>query len=97
MSEPDPPRRTEQPEDRLTRICDAMTKTFDLHLEQREDDKVIIFIEDGVRAGIVLHGYNDDFDALIALLVHLRSIFRANGQDLQLMALGDEGVDVFDG
>lgn len=85
----DESRFTDGPEDRLTRICDAMTKTFDVHIEQRETDRCMVFIEDGVRAGIVLHGYDDQYDAIIALLIHLRGIFRANGQDLLLIPLDE--------
>jgi hypothetical protein len=85
---------SDEPRERMTRMCDAMTKTMVAHPEYRESDRCQIFIEDDTTAGIVLHGYDDQFDAVIALLIHLRGIFRANGQDLQLMALGDDGVDI---
>jgi len=87
--EPGEAHRSTEPSSRLTRICDEMTKTFDAHLEQREGDRCIIFIEDADMGGIVLHGYEDDFDALVALLIHLRAIFRANGQDLLMVGLDE--------
>jgi hypothetical protein len=92
---PDETRLSTVPVDRLTRICDAMTKTFDLHREMREGDKCQIFIEDAVTGGIVLHGYDDEYEALVALLIHLRAIFRANGQDLELIAIPEDasGLD----
>jgi len=77
------PTRTEgEPHDRLTRICDAMANTFDAHPEHREGDRCAVFADGGDRAGLVLHGYDDDAEALAAVFAHLRAIFRANGKDL---------------
>ena len=85
---------TEEPQDRLTRICDAMTKTFDAHPEVREGDRCQIFIESPETGGIVLHGYDDQYEAVIALLIHLRAIFRANGQDIELIAIPEDLSDL---
>ena len=81
---------TTEPVDRMTRICDAMTKTFDAHSEVEDSDRCILFIENDERGGIVLHGYEDQYEAIIALLIHLRAIFRANGQELQLIPIPDD-------
>jgi hypothetical protein len=86
------PHRTEEPHDRLTRICDAMTNTFDAHPEHQSDDKCIVFLDGDNRGGLVLHGYDDDMEAMVNLFMHLRAVFRANGKDLEIIALGDEGV-----
>lgn len=81
-------RRTEGvPHDRLTRMCDAAIQAFEGHPEYRDGDKCIVFLNDGKRGGLVLHGYDDDADAVADLLLHLRAIFRANGKDLQIHAL----------
>jgi hypothetical protein len=74
------PRRTQgEPHDRLTRICDAMTTTLDEHPEHSPDDKAMIFLDDGKRGGIVLHGYESDADALTDLLTHLEVLFQTQG------------------
>lgn len=83
-------RRTPEPHDRLTRLCDAMTKTLEEHPE-RGDEKCIVFLQDGERGGLVLHGYDDDSEAMADLLVHLRAIFRANGKELLIAPLGGDG------
>jgi len=90
----DPTTRTEgAPHDRLTRICDAMARTFDEHPERHEGDKCMVFIDDGTRGGIVLNGYDNDTDGMAALLTHLRAIFAANGTQMDLMFMGEGGVD----
>lgn len=86
-------RRDEQPHDRLTRICDAMTDTFDQHREHRPADKCIVFLDDGTRGGIVIHGYDNDTDAMVDLIVHLKAVFEANGKQVDMMFLGPDGVD----
>lgn len=78
-----------EPHDRLTRICDAMSATMDAHPEVHENDKAMIFIDDGKRGGIVLHGYESDVDALADLLTHLEAIFKANGMEMHLMSIPD--------
>lgn len=81
--------RTEEPHDRLTRICDEMTVTFDSHPEHRDEDKCIVFLDDGERGGLVLHGYENDIEAMVDLLMHLRAMFRANGKSLDVMIRDD--------
>lgn len=84
-------RTQDQPHSRLTRICDDMTKAFDAHPEHRDGDKCIVFLDDGRRGGLVLHGYGgDDWEAITDLFVHLRAMFRANGKDLQFVAVPDD-------
>jgi hypothetical protein len=74
------PKRTEgAPHDRLTRICDAMTVAMAEHPEAGPTDKAMIFLDDGHRGGIVLHGYESDLDALTDLLTHLEVLFQTQG------------------
>ena len=86
------PRRTEEPHDRLTRICDAMTETFDAHPEHQPDDKCIVFLDSEKKGGLVIYGYDDDAEAMTHLLLHLKAIFAANGKRLDLMFLDDDGI-----
>jgi hypothetical protein len=87
-SDSDDVRRTGEPHDRLTELCAVMTDALDAALAPGEEPKCIVFLDDGDRGGIQLYGYEDDADAIVDLLVHLRAIFRANGQELQVHALG---------
>ena len=79
-------KRTLEPHDRLTWLCDAMIKTLEAHPEHGEE-KCIIFLQDGKRSGLVLHGYDDDVEAMTDLLLHVRAIFRANGKDLHFVPI----------
>lgn len=81
--------RTEgEPHDRLTRLCAAMTDALDAHPEHGEE-KCAIFLQDGDRAGLVLHGYDNDTEAVVDLFVHLRAIFHANGKELMFAPLNE--------
>jgi len=87
--------RIEADQSRMTRICIAMIKTFDAHIELRKADRVIVFVENEEQGGIITNGYNDDYEAMVALLIHLRSLFRANGQDLQMVAIPGDASELF--
>ena len=91
---PDELRRTEDvPHDRLTRICDEMSKTFDTHPERHNSDKCIVFLDDGHQGGMVIYGYRDDTEAMAALLMHIQALFQANGKTLDLMFMDEDGID----
>ena len=70
-----------------------MTNALDNDPEMTDDVKCIVFLQDGDRGGIQLHGYEDDTDAMADLLWHLRAIFRANGRDLHLVPMGTTPAD----
>lgn len=91
------PTRGGVPTDRLTRICDAMTFTFNQHPEHQQGDKCMVFLDNGDRGGIVLDGYDDDAEAMTDLLMHLTAIFNANGKRLDLMFMDPDGVTRIDG
>lgn len=76
------------PQDRLTRICDDMITTFNKNPEKRENDRAIVFLIDEIKGGIGIAGYDNDGDALIDLIIHLRAIFRARGQDIHFVPVG---------
>lgn len=81
------PHRSYEPHDRLTRLCAAMTDALDSHPE-RGEEKAIVFLQDGERGGLQLHGYDDDTDAMVDLFVHLKALFEANGKTLMFAPLG---------
>lgn len=82
-------KRRDVPTDRLTRICAAMTDALDAHPEYK-DDQCIVFLSSKVdkKHGLVIHGYENDKDAIVDLLVHLRAMFKANGMELHLVPVG---------
>jgi hypothetical protein len=84
-------RRTEEPHDRLTRLCAAMTDALDAHPERRVGDKCIVFLDDGFRGGLQLHGYDQDSEAMADLFIHLRALFEANGKTLLFAPLRGDG------
>jgi hypothetical protein len=84
-------RRTTEPHDRLTRMCDAMVTVWDAHPEHRPADKCIVFLDDGDRGGLVLHGYDSDTDAMADLLMHLKALFKSSGRELIFAPLPGSG------
>jgi hypothetical protein len=88
MSEP---LRTTEPHDRLTRLCAAMTDALDAHPDRRGDEKCIVFLQDGERGGLQLHGYEDDFEAMTDLMLHLTAIFKSNGMTLRFAPIAGQG------
>jgi hypothetical protein len=96
----DGPVASNEPTDRLTRLCDAMTKAFMAHPEYNaETDRCIILIDDDDAGGLVIHGYDPEHaetDAVIALFEHLRAIVRASGSgDVEFIMVpqSPEGID----
>lgn len=84
--------RSEQPHDRLTRLCAAMTDALEAHGE-RGDEKCIVFLQDEERGGFQLHGYEDDTDAIVDLFVHLKALFAANGKTLEVRGTDEAAVE----
>ena len=80
--------KSDTPPDRLTRVCDTMLETFNQHGEKREADRAIVFLVGEGKGGIGIAGYDDDKDALVDLMIHLRAIFRAQGQELHFLPVG---------
>ena len=72
-------KRTDEPHDRLTRMCATMTEAFDAHPEHRENDKCIVFLDDGKRGGIQMHGYDEYAEGMADLMAHVEAMFKANG------------------
>lgn len=80
-----------EPMDRLTRICAAMTEVFDEHEEHHDDDKCIVFLDDGDKGGIELHGYSDPMDAFVDLVLHIKAMLATIGKNMDIVLVNDEG------
>jgi hypothetical protein len=76
----------------MQRICNDMTKTFDAHPEHTDDDRCMVFLDDGKMGGLVTHGYDDLHEAMTDLLIHLRAMFRASGKDMMFAFLNPDGT-----
>lgn len=85
------PKRTRKPHDRLTRICDVAVDAIVDHPENRKDVRAIILLSDEDGGGLVFHGYEDDLDGVVDLIVHLKAILAANGKQMQIHALPGRG------
>jgi hypothetical protein len=87
--------RSDEPDDRLDRICQAMDATLEAHPELREGDQAVVFLNDGKTAGILgLHGYEDDAAGLLDLVCQVKGLFEANGKTLMIVPSdGTRGVN----
>jgi hypothetical protein len=88
-----PTRTEDEPHDRLTRICDAMSTAMESHPEYQEGDKAVVFMDSDVdrRGGLVMFGYEDDSDALASIFAHLQAVFAANGKTLSIIPIDAPG------
>ena len=66
-----------------------MIGTFNQHAEKHSNDRAIVFLVGEAKGGIGIAGYDDDADALVDLMVHLRAIFKARGHDLHFVPVGE--------
>lgn len=85
-----------EPEQRLTRLCDAMIATLEVHPEHGADVHCVVFLDDGDTGGLVMHGYegNDreiSAAALTDVFLHMKAIFEANGSTLALVPFPGQG------
>src|SRR4051812_15577673 len=84
-------KRTDEPHDRLTRICAVMTEAFDAHPEHREGDKCIVFLDDDDRGGIQMHGYDTFAEGMADLMRHVEAMFKANGLTMTFVPVDEIG------
>lgn len=83
--------RTDEPSDRLTRLCKVMSDALDADPES-EGVQAIVMVTDGDRGGIVVHQYESENEALVDLLVHARALFNANGKELAILPMGNPSM-----
>ena len=99
MSDDDDPRpnRSTVPVDQLGRLAEAMTDVLAGHPEAVDDLQVIVILASESLGRRVTHllGYNDDTEAMADLFVHMRSVVRASGRDIELIAIPNDisGLD----
>lgn len=88
----DETRSEDVPHNRLTRLCDAMTQTLEEHPEF-QGERCAIFIDSDVeqKGGLVLAGYQEDVDAVIAIFAHMKALFRTNGMTLEVFPMQSKG------
>lgn len=82
------------PVDRLTHLCAAMTDHLDAMVATEQgldpslpDVRCVVLISDPDRGGIVIHGYDDQNDALVDMFLHLKAMFAAQGKELHFAGI----------
>lgn len=83
--------RSEEPIDRLTRICDAMATTMETHAEHSEGDKAIVMLDSETMGAMHARGYDNEEEVLVALLMQVRAVLRSRGQDLSIVPIPLQG------
>lgn len=80
------PVRSERPTDDLGELADYMLTMME-KIGGGEKMRAVVFLENDERCMTALHGWESDLDAAVAVLVHLKAVFEANGKTLMLMPL----------
>lgn len=80
-------RQEDEPFDDLTNVCNEMVKV--LEAKTGEDVKGIILLDAEKRGGLVLHGYDDETEALASILRHAEAIAQSVGLNLQVHTVGE--------
>ena len=81
----EPPKvSTGEPHDRLTRLANEVLETLESHPEYEKGVQAIVFIDLEGRGGVGFHGYEDQRDALVNLIMHLRAIFESIGKRMEI-------------
>ena len=78
-----------EPHDRLTRLCELMTDALDEALEDGEQIRGIVFLNNPEKGGIQMFGYPDTGSGLADLLVHMKAMFASMGKGFGVM--NDQG------
>jgi hypothetical protein len=88
-------KRSEDPHDRLTQICNDIAKKVSEHPQFSPDLRCIVMCVDDKGGGIGAFGYDvehegnvGDATVITDLFLSLRAMLRANGKELQVMAIG---------
>jgi hypothetical protein len=87
------PIRSDVPIERLTHLTVEMTAP--LERPENDDIKAIVFLHDGTRSGIQIHGYEDQTEAMVDLFLYMRTLFKSMGKDLEFIGVPEspEGLD----
>lgn len=68
----------EQRPHRLTELAEKMTEL----LKEESDVRAVVFLESEGWAGVHAHGYDSDVDATLAIVGHVRDLFRQMGKEV---------------
>jgi hypothetical protein len=71
--------------DRLTELCAEMTSAIER--PDTQDVRGIVFLSDDKLGGIQMFGYEDQVEAMADLFVHMRSIFKSMGKNLEFVGI----------
>ncbi len=80
------------PIDRLTELAERIGAALDD--SEHDDVRAAIMLDDGHMGGIMFHGYDDQAEALTALLEHMRAVFAASGLRLELVTIPNDPGDL---
>lgn len=76
-----------EPGDRLGRIADCLSLVFEADPEHQEGERLMILIsppEYGERGSALLHEYEDENQAKTDLIIQLKALFEAGGQEIEI-------------
>jgi hypothetical protein len=84
----------DEPMSRLTAVANEALEAIETHELSQPNDRVLVLlfedVDEGVRGGIAMHGYDDPTQAALDLFLHLSALFEANGQQLTLLPIARE-------
>lgn len=86
---------SDEPVDRLTQLCADLFAP--LEADEYSDVQAIIFLNDGERGGVQIHGYDDPTDAMADIFIHMQAVFAASGKRLDFMGMNEDGVTRVEG
>lgn len=91
------PTRSEEPEDRLGRLAEAMSKALEAHPEYHDERAIVMLDSDSeMRRLTHVFGFDDDSEAVIEMFLHLRAIVRAGGRDIDFIGIPDDVSEIDD-
>jgi hypothetical protein len=82
--------RTEEPHDRLTRLCQRVLELLEAEPEY-DGERCVIFISGEGNGGLMMHGYENDSEAVADVLIHLKAIMAANGRQMIIAPIKGRG------
>jgi hypothetical protein len=85
--------RDPEPHDRLTRLAAAVVTAIEDHPEARDDDQVIVMLNNGPEHGLAMAGYEHFTEGSAAMIRHLQAVFAAEGKELRVVEVGQMGRD----
>ena len=94
-------KRTEEPHDLRTKICNDIADKVADHPDFKEGMRVVILCTDDRGGGIGACGYPEDeqegarrdVSVVVDMFMALRAMMRANGKDLHVLPVGDTPPD----